>query len=87
MDVAPPDLLVVDVVAAGAVARQHAAHGDFRIGAPRPRPCPSVLSNTISTEARAAGFAVARPLKMTSCIDSPRSSDALASPIPSARRR
>ena len=34
VDVAAADLLVVDEVAAGAVAGQHAAHRDFRVGAP-----------------------------------------------------
>ncbi len=34
----------------------------------------------LSTEARAAGLRLPEPLKMTSCMDSPRSSEALASP-------
>src|SRR5690606_42137317 len=39
-----------------------------------------LLSNTISTEARAAGLRLPEPLKITSCMDSPRSSEAFASP-------
>ena len=38
------------------------------------------LSNTSSTLARPAGLRCAEPLKMTSCIDSPRSSLAFDSP-------
>src|SRR5690606_17522285 len=41
---------------------------------------PSVLSNTSSTDARAAGLRLTEPLKITSCIDSPRSSEARDSP-------
>ena len=41
---------------------------------------PSLLSNTSSTLARPAGLRLAEPLKITSCIDSPRSSAALLSP-------
>jgi len=37
VDVAAADLLVVDVVAAGAVAREHAAHRDLGVGAPLAR--------------------------------------------------
>jgi len=40
----------------------------------------SLLSNTSSTDERDAGLRVVVPLKITSCIDSPRSSDALDSP-------
>src|SRR5450830_334816 len=40
----------------------------------------SALSNTSSTLARLAGLRVLVPLKMTSCIDSPRNSEALLSP-------
>ncbi|OIQ68709.1 hypothetical protein GALL_496970 [mine drainage metagenome] len=40
----------------------------------------SPLSNTISTLQRLAGLRWPLPLKITSCIDSPRSSDALDSP-------
>ena len=40
----------------------------------------SVLSNTSSTLARLAGLRWPLPLKITSCIDSPRSSLALDSP-------
>ena len=36
VDVAAADLLVIDEVAAGAVARQHAAHRDLGVGAPLP---------------------------------------------------
>ena len=80
VDVAAADLLVVDEIAAGAVAGQHPAHRDLGVGAPRPAARPSLLSNTISTDARAAGLRLPEPLKMTSCMDSPRSSEALASP-------
>src|SRR5262247_3087654 len=41
---------------------------------------PSELSNTSSTEARASGWRLAEPLKITSCIESPRSADARDSP-------
>src|SRR5690606_38065823 len=41
---------------------------------------PRLLSKMSSTEARAAGLRSAEPLKMTSCMDSPRSSEALDSP-------
>ena len=41
---------------------------------------PSVLSNTNSTEARPAGLRLPEPLKITSCMDSPRNSEALVSP-------
>src|SRR5690606_6153483 len=34
VDIPAPHLLIVDVIAAGAVARQYAAHRDFGIGAP-----------------------------------------------------
>src|SRR6185369_3195263 len=44
----------------------------------------SALSNTSSTEAREAGLRVLVPLKITSCIDSPRSS--LARDSPSTQR-
>src|SRR5450830_1334946 len=40
----------------------------------------SALSNTSSTLARLAGLRLMVPLKITSCIDSPRSSEALLSP-------
>ncbi len=40
----------------------------------------SALSNTSSTLARLAGLRVVVPLKITSCMDSPRSSLALLSP-------
>ena len=39
-----------------------------------------VLSNTSSTLARATGFLCADPLKITSCMDSPRKAEALDSP-------
>src|SRR3569832_259793 len=45
-----------------------------------PAALPSPLSNTSSTEARPAGLRLVDPLKITSCIDSPRSSEALDSP-------
>jgi len=45
-----------------------------------PAALPSLLSNTSSTEARPAGLRWVEPLKMTSCIDSPRSSEAFDSP-------
>jgi hypothetical protein len=38
------------------------------------------LSKTSSTEARASGLRCAEPLKITSCIESPRSADARDSP-------
>ncbi len=38
------------------------------------------MSNTSSTLERLAGFRVLVPLKITSCMDSPRSSEALLSP-------
>ena len=41
---------------------------------------PWLLSNTSSTEARAAGLRWPEPLKITSCIEDPRSSEALVSP-------
>ncbi len=41
---------------------------------------PELLSNTSSTEARPAGLRSDEPLKITSCIDSPRNSDAFDSP-------
>ena len=41
---------------------------------------PAALSNTSSTLARPAGLRRPEPLKITSCIDSPRSSLALLSP-------
>ena len=41
---------------------------------------PSELSNTSSTLARASGLRVPPPLKMTSCIESPRRADARDSP-------
>jgi hypothetical protein len=44
----------------------------------------SALSNTSSTLARPAGLRTVVPLKMTSCIDSPRSS--LARDSPSTQR-
>src|SRR6478736_3616492 len=40
----------------------------------------SALSNTSSTDEREAGLRRVEPLKITSCIDSPRSSEALDSP-------
>jgi len=39
-----------------------------------------LFSNASSTLQRPAGLRLAEPLKMTSCIDSPRSSAALLSP-------
>src|SRR5712692_6513643 len=41
---------------------------------------PSELSNISSTEARAIGARLTEPLKMTSCIESPRSAEARVSP-------
>src|ERR1700674_1176828 len=41
---------------------------------------PSLLSKNSSTEARPTGARSPAPLKITSCIDSPRSADALDSP-------
>ena len=41
---------------------------------------PSELSKTSSTAARDTGLRPPEPLKMTSCIDSPRNSEALDSP-------
>src|SRR5260370_16224098 len=41
---------------------------------------PWLLSKNSSTEARPTGARSPAPLKMTSCIDSPRSADALDSP-------
>src|SRR4029077_9584836 len=41
---------------------------------------PSLLSKINSTDARPAGLRLVDPLKITSCIDSPRNSDALDSP-------
>jgi hypothetical protein len=41
---------------------------------------PSELSKKSSTEARASGLRCAEPLKMTSCIESPRSAEARDSP-------
>src|SRR5471032_39062 len=45
---------------------------------------PSELSNTSSTEARLTGFLSAEPLKITSCMFSPRS--CLADDSPSTQR-
>src|SRR5439155_10753177 len=41
---------------------------------------PIALSNTSSTDERPAGLRCDEPLKITSCIDSPRNSEALDSP-------
>src|SRR5512137_1871125 len=41
---------------------------------------PALLSNASSTDARPTGLRSPAPLKMTSCIDSPRSADAFDSP-------
>ena len=41
---------------------------------------PSALSNTNSTAARETGLRPSVPLKITSCIDSPRNSEAFDSP-------
>jgi len=63
VDVAPPDLLVVDVVAAGAVARQHAAHGDFRIGAPLARGPPFGIVEYHLDRGAGSRLAVARAIE------------------------
>jgi hypothetical protein len=80
LHVAPAHRLVVDVVAAGAVAREHALDGDLGELFHCPPARASLLSNTSSTLARLAGLRWPLPLKMTSCMDSPRSSLALLSP-------
>src|SRR5690242_15375241 len=41
---------------------------------------PSELSKLSSTEARASGLRLSEPLKITSCIESPRSAEARVSP-------
>src|SRR5689334_20555170 len=41
---------------------------------------PALLSKCSSTDARPTGLRSPAPLKMTSCIDSPRSADAFDSP-------
>ena len=67
-------LQVVDVVLGLAVARQHALDGEFGVPDHWPAARPSELSKTSSTAARATGLRWPEPLKITSCIDSPRSS-------------
>ena len=79
VDVAAADLLVVDEIAAGAVAGQHPAPRSRRrcsTGRRRAlRYCRTPFPRT-----RARRLTMPEPLKMTSCMDSPRSSEALASP-------
>src|SRR5690606_597568 len=53
VDIPAPHLLIVDVIAAGAVARQYAAHRDFGIGAPLAgRPAFAVVENHFDRRAR-----------------------------------
>ena len=81
LHVAPAHRLVVDVVAGGAVARQHALDGDLGELAPtgRRRGGRRCRTPVRPTSARPA-CGVVVPLKITSCMDSPRSSLACDSP-------
>ena len=80
LNIAPTHRLVVDEIAAGAVAREHALDRDLGKLVPLPPARWVHLENTSSTLERLAGLRLVVPLKMTSCMDSPRSSLALLSP-------
>ncbi len=71
---------VVDVVGRPRRTIQHALDRDLGVARPLPGRASSALSNTSSTLARDTGLRVVEPLKITSCIDSPRSAEARVSP-------
>jgi hypothetical protein len=70
-DIAPPDMQIVDVIGRVAVPLKDALD---------PPALPRLLSKCISTLARPAGFRSPAPLKITSCMVSPRRCRAEDSP-------
>jgi hypothetical protein len=79
LDVAPAHRLAVDVIAARAVARQHALDGDLGEAVPGTAGALGVVERELDAGA-AGGLPQVRAVEDTSCIDSPRSSLALLSP-------
>jgi hypothetical protein len=79
-DVLAANMQVVDVVLGLAVARQQALDREFRILRPLAgETTERVVEDQFDRRPR-NGFALPEPLKITSCIDSPRNSEAFDSP-------
>ncbi|MNI72646.1 hypothetical protein D3C73_1286000 [compost metagenome] len=63
MDVATPNLLVIDEIAAGAVPGQDPAHGDFGVGAPLAGGAPFAVVEHHFHRGPGGGLAVARAVE------------------------